>query len=134
IPVPVAGHTPGPQINGVAISGQTVVSASQSVAIPGQTGVSASDSGSTVTITTPSPHGLQTGDSVTISGFTGDASVYNGTFMVTSVPTLTTFTYPSTSKTKRTGEGGDEVPVPVTPEPVTITTQSANGLQAGDSV
>ena len=134
IPVPPPVHTPGPQINGVAISGQTVVSSSQSVAIPGQTGVSASDSGSTVTITTPSPHGLQPGDSVTISGFTGTASVYNGTFMVTSVPTLTTFTYPSTSKSKRTATGGTEVPVAVTPEPVTITTQSAHGLQAGDGV
>ena len=82
-------------VSGVAISGQTVVSASQSVAIPGQTGVSASESGTTVTITTPSAHGLQEGNSVTISGFTGAAAGYNGTFVVTSVPTLTTFTYTS---------------------------------------
>ena len=93
----VSGATLQPNllVSGVAISGQTVVSASQSVAIPGQTGVSASESGTTVTITTPSAHGLQEGYSVTISGFTGAAAGYNGTFVVTSVPTLTTFTYTS---------------------------------------
>jgi hypothetical protein len=134
VPVPAPVHTPGPQINGVAISAQTVVSASQSVAIPGQTGVSASENGTTVTITTPSAHGLLAGNMVTISGFTGTASGYNGTFMVTSVPTLTTFTYTSTAKSLPAATGGREVPVPVTPEPVTITTQSPHGLQAGDSV
>ncbi len=121
-------------VSGVAISGQTVVSASQSVPIPGQTGVSASESGTTVTITTPSAHGLQAGYSVTISGFTGAAASYNGTFMVTSVPTLTSFTYTSSFNKLPNGTGGSEVPVPVTPEPVTITTQSPDGLQAGDSV
>src|SRR5262249_13832780 len=57
------------------------------------TGVSASESGTTVTITTPTPHGLPVGSSVTISGFTGSAASYNGTWVITSVPTPTTFTY-----------------------------------------
>ncbi len=122
-------------VNGVAISGQTGVSASQSVPIPGQTGVSASENGTTVTITTPSAHGLQAGYSVTISGFTGAFSGYNGTFVVTSVPTLTSFTYTSSFKAPpNTATGGSELPVPVTPEPVTITTPTPDGLQAGDSV
>ncbi len=132
----VSGTTLQPNllVSGVAISGQTVVSASQSVPIPGQTGVSASENGTTVTITTPSAHGLQEGYSVTISGFTGKAAGYNGTFVVTSVPKLTTFTYTDPFTGLPNATVGSEVPVPVTPEPVTITTQSPDGLQEGDSV
>jgi hypothetical protein len=47
-------------------------------------------SGSTATATTPSDHGLSTGDSVPISG--ADQDEYNGTFEVT-VTGATTFTY-----------------------------------------
>ena len=136
-------------VSGVAISGQTIVSASQSMPIPGQTGVSASENGTTVTITTPSAHGLQEGNYVTISGFLGTAAGYNGTYVVTSVPTLTSFTYASSFKAPSgTATGGSEVPiVPVTTgsvqtglsatesgTTVTITAPSPHGLQAGNSV
>lgn len=48
-------------------------------------------SGTTATLTTSSAHGLKRGDYVTIAGAT--PSAYNGTFMVESVPSTTTFTY-----------------------------------------
>lgn len=46
------------------------------------------------TITTATPHGLVTGDTVTVSGV--DAT-FNGTFTVASAPTATTFTYSKTA-------------------------------------
>jgi hypothetical protein len=132
----ITGTTQQPNllVSGVTISGQSIVSASQSAAIPGQTGVSASETGSTVTITTPAAHGLQAGYSVTISGFSGAASGYNGTFVIASALTPTTFTYTANKNGIPNATGGSEVPVPTTPEPVTITTQSAHGLQQGGSV
>jgi hypothetical protein len=48
--------------------------------------------GTTATITTASTHGLVIGQSVTISGTNGN-SVLHGTYVITSVPTTTTFTY-----------------------------------------
>jgi autotransporter-associated beta strand protein len=53
----------------------------------------AAENGSTVTITTPSTHTLLVGDTVQITGFTGLAAGYNGTFTVATVPTANTFTY-----------------------------------------
>jgi hypothetical protein len=50
----------------------------------------ATESGSLVTITTTSAHGLVAGQSVTLSGVGGG---YDGTFTVFSVPNLTQFTY-----------------------------------------
>jgi len=47
-------------------------------------------SGGTATITTATPHGLVTNDTVTVSGV--DAT-FNGTYTVTGAPTTTTFTY-----------------------------------------
>ena len=68
-----------------------------------------------MTITTQSPDGLQAGDSVTISGFTGAAAGYNGTFVVTGAPTTTTFTYiPTTGSplpTVTNPTGVSEVPI-----------------------
>src|SRR5262249_35107400 len=125
----------------------------------GQTGVSASESGTTVTITTPTAHGLQIGYSVTISGFTGAAAPYNGTWVITSVPTPTPFPSPAPRPADPNPSGGAEHP-PATnqtnaPGPpingaagtgqtgvsasesgttVSITTATAHGLQQGDSV
>ncbi len=56
----------------------------------------ATEVGTTVTITTSSPHGLSVGDSVVVAGVSAFFGGYNGTFTVTSVPTPTTFTYEST--------------------------------------
>lgn len=46
---------------------------------------------STATCTTPLNHGLQIGDRVNVRG--ANQSEYNGVFVITNVPTLTTFTF-----------------------------------------
>jgi autotransporter-associated beta strand protein len=51
----------------------------------------ATESGSTVTITTTTPHGFAAGQQVSVSGI--GVPGYNGIFVITSVPTPTTFTY-----------------------------------------
>lgn len=48
-------------------------------------------SGSVATVTTTLPHGFSVGENATISGCT--QTEYNGTFVVASVPSTTTFTY-----------------------------------------
>jgi hypothetical protein len=56
--------------------------------------VSVTSVGTTCTFETATDHPIQTGDTVIIDGDDGiDASIYNGTFTVTGVPTSTTFTY-----------------------------------------
>ena len=55
----------------------------------------ATQSGTTVTITTDDPHGLSVGQEVRIAGV--EEWGYNGTFIVTSTPTSTTFTYEATT-------------------------------------
>ena len=55
---------------------------------------SATESGTTITVTTTTPHGFTTGDSVTIAGFT--TAGYNGTQSIT-VTGASTFTYPGAS-------------------------------------
>lgn len=53
---------------------------------------SANRTANVVTVTTPTPHGLVTGDTTIIAGMTGGTNLWNGTFMVTYVDTYT-FTY-----------------------------------------
>jgi hypothetical protein len=79
-----------------------------------------SESVNTVTVVTTAPNPFATGNSVTIAGFKGSASNYNGTFTVT-VTNSTTFTYtdttaglpnttgPATATIKVTGTGGTAV-------------------------
>jgi len=55
------------------------------------TATSFTSSGSTVTVTTPSAHGITAGDYVSIYGAV--ETYYNGTFAVATTPTSTTFTY-----------------------------------------
>lgn len=52
---------------------------------------------STVTVTTKEPHNLAINTYVTVSG--ADQNSYNGTFIITSVPSLTTFTYTTANGT-----------------------------------
>jgi len=61
----------------------------------------ATETGTLVTVTTTSPHGLSTGNNVTIAeaGVAG----YNGGYKVASVPNPTTFTATSTATTPPTG-------------------------------
>ena len=64
----------------------------------------ATESGGTATITTASAHGYAVGDSVIISGVS--VAGYNGTFVVATVPTSTTFTYaPTTSGLASAADG-----------------------------
>ena len=73
-------------------------------------------SGVTATATTSVEHGYKKGDKVLIDG--ADASQYNGTKAITSVPSTTTFTYSVTGS-------------PATPDPSTsITSQKQGGTQA----
>jgi hypothetical protein len=57
-----------------------------------------------VTVTTTLDHTFRTGQTVTIAGVTNTS--FNGTFTVTSTPTLTTFTY-AQSMSNATSSGGD---------------------------
>lgn len=56
-----------------------------------QIATSITRSGTTATATTPANHGLNVGDRVNVRG--ANQSEYNGTFVITAVPSATTFTY-----------------------------------------
>jgi hypothetical protein len=53
-------------------------------------------SGTTVTLTTSTAHGLRAGDSITVSGTNGNPTLH-GSWTVATVPTTTTFTYTCTT-------------------------------------
>ena len=63
----------------------------------------ASGNGTTATITTKSPHGIQAGDVVTIKNIVPTG--YRGTFTVTNVPSRTTFQYARTTTGAQTKAG-----------------------------
>ena len=101
----------------------------------------ATESGSVVTITTPSPHGLVVGEQVIISGV--GVSGYNGTFNIVSVANPTQFTYDTSPGLAPSGGGTASAFAIAIANPngatesgsvVTITTTSAHGLIAGQSV
>jgi len=74
-----------------------------------------------ITVTTASHHGFASGDSVVISGVS--VSGMNGTYVIDSVPTPTTFTY-ANSGTNATGTGGTVstlIPVPQNNRGVIVT-------------
>jgi type IV pilus assembly protein PilY1 len=60
--------------------------------------------GTTVTITTTTAHGFGVGESVTIAGV--GVAGYNGTWVITSVPTSTTFTYTAATSPLANSGGG----------------------------
>jgi hypothetical protein len=100
----------------------------------------ATSSGDTVTITTTSPHGLAASATVNISGFTGSAAAFNGTFVINTVPTATTFTYtdsnisaiPIAGQAGASEDGASEVPMS---QAATIsTTTPLTGMQPNDMV
>jgi len=64
---------------------------------PRFTGATFSYSGTTVTVTTASAHGLAVNSMVEISGVTASTNAPNGTFYIATVPTATTFTYTALS-------------------------------------
>jgi len=66
-------------------------------------GASRNSATGTVTITTTTPHALNIGQTITIAGVT-DAS-FNGTFVISDVPTVTTLTYAQAGVTATSGSG-----------------------------
>lgn len=59
--------------------------------------------GNVVTITTSAPHGFFKGEQVQIAGVS--TASFNGTFVIASVPTSTTFTYSQTGSNATSGNG-----------------------------
>ena len=102
------------------------------------------------TVTTAAPHGLQTGDTVTIFNvadgtFTSGLSAINGTFAAT-VTSSTTFTVPieCTAVSTSSGVVSGATVIPVSSpavsissiavgNPCTVTTSTAHGLRSGDT-
>ena len=70
--------------------GQTWSGSTAPVTVTTGGATSGTSSGTTATMTTASAHGLAVGDLVTIAGVT--PSGYNGTYLVATVPTTTTYT------------------------------------------
>ncbi len=122
--------------SGGTASDSTLIISSSIGAAPG----GATSSGSIVTITTTSPHQLITGSTALISGFTGDAAAFNGSYIVT-VTSPTTFYYSDSNVSAIPINGGPPTNPPGASDStaggvntVTITTQKAHGLHAGDWV
>ncbi len=84
----------------IGSSGSTGIDTSTAIGIVGGTGVAASitaasETGTTVTITTSAAHNFQVGQNIIITGIT--PAGYDGSVIITSVPTGTTFTYAAAS-------------------------------------
>ncbi len=117
----------------------------------------ATETGNTVTITTSAAHNFSVGEQVVVAGV--GAGGYNGTFIINTIPTSTTFTYtdPTTGLAASIGgtvvhegnftDDGDHVAadVPVAPAAtvatateagttVTITTTADHGFSVGEQV
>ncbi len=90
--------------------------------------MTATESGTTVTITTPAPHGFSAGNMVTISLV---GAGYNGLFFITAVPSTTTFQYKASSSNLANASGGTAT---TSGSAVTITTASPHGFSFGDKV
>jgi len=71
-------------------------------------GTGANRSGNVVTITTTAPHQIFVGQTATISSVAN--ATFNGAFVVTSVPSPTTFTYKQTAANAISGGGSVSVP------------------------
>ena len=106
---------------------------SQRSAITTKTITNSYRTGTTVTITTSTAHGILVGDSVAISGTNGNSPI-EGTFVVTEV-TSTTFKYTTgTSGTITSAADTGTVDLLKTGKTVTLTTATDHGFIIGDSV
>jgi subtilisin-like proprotein convertase family protein len=65
---------------------------------------SETENGTTVTVVTTVPHNMPVGSAITVAG--SSVAGYNGTFIVTSVPSPTTFTYTAAAGGLAAGAGG----------------------------
>ncbi len=89
----------------------------------------ATQSGYTCTITTTAAHGCTVGQSVVIASV--GVSGYNGTWVVSTVPSSTEFTFANTATGLAASGGGTATPQT---ETVTIVTTSAHGFSVGQTV
>ena len=87
----------------------------------------ATEVGNIVTITTSAAHGLAVGVTVTIAGV--GVAGYNGTFVIASIPSPTTFTYVSPT-TGLGASGGGTATINI----VTVTTAAPHGFAVGATV
>lgn len=95
----------------------------------------------TVTIDTSANHGLTVGSSITVTGFDNANTGYNGTFLVTAVPTATRLQYAVASDPGGWTPAGSEavsrtasVATPWAANAATITTPTAHGFSVGNTV
>ncbi len=92
----------------------------------------ASESGTTVTIATAAPHGLQVGQTVAVVGV---GVGYDGINTITSTPTPTTFTYTDTTSGLADSGGGTVTAfTPVTGAPTVTETMTGPGFPNGTSI
>ena len=98
----------------------------------------ASWSAGTVTLTTAT-HGMSIGTSITVTGFA--ANGYNGTFVVTAVPTTTTLQYAVATDPGGWASSGTDtvsrtasIATPWAASVATVTTTTAHGLSVGNTV
>jgi autotransporter-associated beta strand protein len=89
----------------------------------------ATESGSTATITTATPHGFSVGETVQIAGV--GVAGFNGTYVITSVPSPTTFTYTPTQSASIASSPNGATESGST---VTITTAADHGFSVGQTV
>lgn len=101
----------------------------------------ASWSGGTVTIDTTAAHGLTVGAAIVVTGFDNANTGYNGSFVVTAVPSTTRLQYALASDPGGWAAAGSEavsraasVATPWAASAATITTTSAHGFAVGNSV
>jgi type IV pilus assembly protein PilY1 len=106
-----------------------------------KTVTTASWSAGTVTIDTTAAHGLSVGTSITVTGFDNANTGYNGTFLVTAVPSTTRLQYAVASDPGGWAAAGNEavsrtasVTTPWAASLATITTATAHGLAVGNTV
>ncbi len=96
----------------------------------------AEENGSTVTIATSSPHTMQVGETVTVSGVA--VAGYNGTYTVTAVPSSRAFQYTSATTGLPVSGGGTATPaIPGASSSgttATIHTSADHGRSVGDVV
>ncbi|MDK9714314.1 MAG: PilC/PilY family type IV pilus protein [Sulfuritalea sp.] len=95
----------------------------------------------TVTMDTTAAHGLTVGTSITVTGFDNANTGYNGTFLVTAVPSTTRLQYAVASDPGGWTALGSEtvsrtasITTPWAANVATITTATAHGLAVGNTV
>ncbi len=124
----------------LSFNGQTTPAIAQNGAIVASANGAVVDGSGNVTIVTTGVHGFTVGQMVTIAGV--GVAAYNGTYMITAVPTPFTFTYMDTAAIGSAASGGGTVNLATIAtggavelgNVVTITTAAAHGFTVGQTV